>query len=297
MAQSNRPLLVTGASGHLGRRVVELLLERGEKNIIATTRNPAKLSDLAAKGVTVRAADFDDQASLVTAFTGAERVLLISTDALDRPGRRLEQHLNAVAAAAKAGVTHVVYTSLFHPDPDSAVTIAPDHWGTEQALAKSALSWTVLRNSLYTDYLIPSLARAVATGEHVTATGTGGTAYVTREDCARAAAAALASTDTSNKTYDVTGPTVVTQAELAKLASEQTGKPVKNIAVPADGLRAGLTGAGLPAGLVDLLVSFDVAIANGEYASTSTAVKELTGSNPTAPKDFLTREVLLSPGA
>ena len=144
--------LVTGASGHLGQLVITNLLEIHKipaSKIIATTRKPETLAALKAKGVDVRAADFDDTANLVKAFKGATRLLLISTDAMDRPGHRLEQHKNAIAAAEKAGVEHVLYTSLPKPDT-SAILFAPDHVGTEKALADSGLQGgTGLRNNWY----------------------------------------------------------------------------------------------------------------------------------------------------
>ncbi len=184
-------LLITGASGQLGRRVLELLLDAGAGKLIATTRNPEKLAELARRGVVVRKADFDDAASLPAAFAGAGRLLLISTDAVGTPGRRIAQHRAAVDAAVRAGVKHVVYTSLTRPEPGSPVTFASDHYGTEQALAASPLGWTILRNNVYTDFLLRSLPQAVATGKLVAAAGDGGAGYVTREDCARVAAAAL----------------------------------------------------------------------------------------------------------
>ncbi len=192
---------------------------------MAGTRKPEKLADLAARGVTVRQADFENAKELEAALAGADRVLIISTDAIDRPGRRLAQHKAAVAAAVAAGVKHAVYTSMPNPET-SPVVFAPDHLGTEQALKASGLSYTILRNCWYTDFLIPGLAAAVASGKLTTATGNGGAPYVTREDCAQAAAAALASADTSNKTWNITGPESVTYADLAKLASELTGRPV-----------------------------------------------------------------------
>src|SRR5271170_4367258 len=170
---SERTLFVTGASGHLGRRVVELLLETGAANIVAGTRKPEKLADLAARGVVVRPADFEEPKGLRTAFVGVDRVLIISTDAIDRPGRRLAQHQAAVAAAAGAGVKHAVYTSMPNPET-SPVVFAPDHLGTEQALKASGMSWTILRDCWYTDYLVPGLAAAVASGKLVSATGQGG---------------------------------------------------------------------------------------------------------------------------
>jgi NAD(P)H dehydrogenase (quinone) len=280
-------LLITGASGHLGRRVAELLLKAGQHRVVLATRTPAKLADLAARGAVVRAADFDDPASLATAFTGVDRLLLVSTDHLDQPGRRLTQHRAAITAAAAAGVRHLVYTSLLNAVPDSVMSLAPDHAQTEQALAASPLTWTVLRNNLYADNLLPGLGFAVATGQLHTASGTGAISYLTREDCARAAAAALASTETANRTLDLTGPAALTAADIAALTTQITGRTVTHVPVPADGLRAGLTQAGLPAGLVEALVTFDLAAARGELHTVSPAFTQLTGRAPTPVAIFL----------
>jgi NAD(P)H dehydrogenase (quinone) len=288
-----RTLLVTGASGHLGQRVGELLLG-GPDRLVLGTRHPAKLAALAASGAAVRTADFDRSDTLAEAFAGVDRMLLISTDALDRPGRRLRQHLAVVEAAARAGVRHVVYTSLTHPEPDSPVLIAPDHWGTEQALAASGMGYTVLRNNLYTDHLPTSLVAAVASGRLVSAGGTGGIGYVTREDCARAAAAALASKDAGTATLDITGPAVVTRAELAGLVAKLTGRPVEYVPVAPDALRAGMIAAGLPPPVADLLVSFQRAEAMGHLAVATNAVAELTGRPPMSVAAFFAerRELL-----
>jgi NAD(P)H dehydrogenase (quinone) len=160
---AERTLFVTGASGHLGRRVVELLLEKDAGKIVAGTRKPEKLADLEARGVVVRQADFEDPQGLEAALAGVDRVLIISTDAIDRPGRRLAQHRAAVAAAVSAGVKHAVYTSMPNPET-SPVVFAPDHLGTEQALKASGVSHMILRMCWYADFLIPTLAPAVASG-------------------------------------------------------------------------------------------------------------------------------------
>jgi NAD(P)H dehydrogenase (quinone) len=291
-------LLVTGGSGQLGRRVLELLLEAGSGRLIATTRNPEKLADLAIRGVVVRQADFDDAGSLPSAFAGADQLLLISTDAVDKPGRRIAQHRGAVQAAVQAGVKHVVYTSLTRPEPGSPVTFAPDHYGTEQALAASPLGWTILRNNVYTDFLLRALPQAVATGKLVAAAGEGGAGYVTREDCARAAAAALTSQGLDRKILDITGPAVVTHAELAKIASDLTGRPVAYVRAEPEELRKGLLAAGIPEVFADIVVSFDVARAKGTLAVVSDAVAELTGRAPMSVAAFLeTQRVALLPVA
>ncbi|MET0793830.1 MAG: SDR family oxidoreductase [Polyangiaceae bacterium] len=287
---NNGPLLVTGASGHLGRRVVELLASSPQtkgRKLIAVTRSPEKLADFAARGVEVRAGDFDRPATLQAAFAGVERALIISTDALDRPGRRLEQHFAAVNAARSAGVKHVVYTSLTNPDPESAVTLAPDHWGTENAIRESGLGFTVLRNNMYTDYLLMGLPHAVSAGKLVNSYGDGRVSYVTREDCAQAAAAALAASFDGKTVLDISGPAALTQSELASIASEVTGKPVAYLAVSAEVATQNLQGAGLPLPVAQLLVSFETAAKRGQLEVVSAAVRELTGNGPQSVHEFL----------
>ena len=199
-------ILVTGASGQLGKRVVELLLERsGATRIIAATRKPEGLAALKTRGVEVRAADFDDEASLGSAFRGVERALLISTDSLGEPGKRQRQHAAAVKALAAAGVQHVAYTSIINP-VGSLITISVDHATTEVELEKSGLHHTVLRNNVYSDMTLGSLQRALASGKLVNASGAGKVGYVTREDCARIAAAVVSEPPAGNQKLDVTGP-------------------------------------------------------------------------------------------
>ncbi len=296
---SNQPtLLVTGASGHLGQRVLELLLEANAGQIIATTRTPEKLADFAKRGVIVRQADFDDLNGLVEAFKGADRLLLISTDVIGVPGLRIQQHANAVKAAEQAGVSHVVYTSLINTEPGTPVAIAPDHYHTEQALAQSQLGWTVLRNNIYSEMLISTAARAVATGTLASATGDGKAAHVTREDCARAAAAALAAPFTGRRTLDITGPAAHSYAELAQIISQVSGRQVNFVPLTLKTLIGGMEQAGLPRPLAEAYASFDDGVAQGKMNVVSSAVEELTGRAPTSVADFLAsqREAVLSAG-
>lgn len=278
-------LLVTGATGKLGRQVVELLLERNAGPIIATTRTPEKLWDFKKRGVDVRAADFEDEASLVAAFKGADRALLISTDAL---GKRLSQHARAIRVFEKSGVKHVLYTSLPNAEK-SVVSIAPDHAGTEAALAATKLDFTILRNNLYLDLALFTLKGAVAAGQIVDARGSGATAFVTREDCARAAAAALADRSAAGRrTLDVTGPEAVTSDQLAAIVSEIVGKVVAHVSVPVEALVKGMMEHGLPKPMADLYGSFDLAISKGELANATKTVATLTGKPPQSVRDFLT---------
>lgn len=287
---NNQPtLLVTGASGQLGRRVIEILLAaETAATIVATTRTPEKLADLSEQGVVVRQADFNQPASLAEAFSGVDRLLLISTDALGEPGLRLKQHRAAVKAAEAAGVKHVVYTSLVNPGPESAVLFAPDHKGTEDALAESEMGWTVLRNNLYTDLLLGSLSQAVQMGQLFSAAEDGQTAYVTREDCAQAAAAALAADFSGQRTINITGPEALSRTELAELATKLTGTPVTYVPISVESLTENMVAAGLPEPIAATYASIDKAIALGQLALVTDGFEELTGQTPTSIEAFLT---------
>jgi NAD(P)H dehydrogenase (quinone) len=288
MSENTKPtLLVTGASGHLGRRVVELLLEADAGTIIATTRTPDRLADFAARGVTVRHADFDQPETLADAFAGADRLLLISTDALGVPGLRIQQHRSAVQAAERAGVRHVVYTSLPNPGPQSPIALAPDHHATEQALEASKMGWTALRNNIYTEMLLGSLPNAVKMGQLFAAAGDGKVGYVTREDCARAAAAALASSFEGRQVLDVTGPEALSQADIAAIASQLSGREITYVPLTFETLVDNMVNAGLPRPVAEAYASFDKGIAQGVLNVVSSAVQDLTGRAPTRVADFL----------
>lgn len=288
MSENHQPtLLVTGASGHLGRRVIELLLESQNRTVIATTRTPEKLADFSERGVIVRPADFENPASLAEAFAGADRLLLISTDALGVPGQRLNQHRNAIKAAEQAGVSHVVYTSLINPGPDSPVLLAPDHHGTETALAESKMGWTVLRENIYAEVLLGALIQAVQFGGLFNAAANGKAAYITREDCARAAAAALAASFEGHRTLDITGPEALSQAEVAALAGTISGKPLNYVPLELEVLIQNMVNAGLPQPLAEAYASFDTAVAQGKFSVVTNSVEELTGRKPISVAEFL----------
>jgi NAD(P)H dehydrogenase (quinone) len=288
MSQNLKPtLLVTGASGHFGRRAVELLLEANAGTIIATTRTPEKLADFASRGVVVRHADFDQPETLATAFAGADRLLLISTDTMDVPGHRIKQHQDAVQAADRAGVRHVVYTSIVKPNPESPIVVVPDHHATEQALEASKMGWTVLRNNIYAEVLLGGLINAMKLGALYAAAGDGKTGYVTREDCARAAAAALASDFEGRRVLDITGPEALSQADVAAIASKLVGREINYVALPLQALVDNMVGAGLPRPMAEAYASFDTGIEQGFLNVVSSGVQDLTGRSPIRVADFL----------
>lgn len=274
-------LLVTGASGHLGKLVLDALLRRGvaASDIIATTRDPSKLADYAEKGVEVRHADFNDEASLRQAFAGADRLALISTDALDDKGTRIRQHSNAMAAAGAAGVKHIVYTSL--PEAEtSKVIFAPDHRLTEEAIKASGLTYSLLRNTWYQENMFMNLPHVLETGQWYTSAGNGKIAHVAREDCAEAIAAVLASDTVENATYTLTGPELRTTDEIAALASEVTGRPIAVVHLTDEQLAGGMKGAGVPDFLIPTLLSFETATREGQLGALTGDVEKLTGRKP-----------------
>lgn len=291
----NGPFIVTGASGQLGRQVVGHLLEAGAAPIIAVTRNPDKLADLKEKGVEVRQGDFNDPASLGAAFAGGKRILIISTDDLE-PGKRLAAHSNAIAAAKAAGIEHIVYTSLVNPVPESPITFTADHQDTEKLIAETGAGHTILRNNLYTDLLLMSGQQAIAMGQLFAAAGEGRTGYVTRADCARAAAAALMN-ETGQKVLDITGPEAVSQGEIAAILSEIAGKEIPYVPMQAEDLVQAMVANGMPEFMARVFVSFDQAIAAGYLDVVSDDLKALTGRPGQTVRDFLmaSREALLAP--
>ncbi len=275
-----RTLLVTGASGQLGRRVIDLLIESHAGRVIAATRTPDKVADLALHGAEVRVVNFDNPVSLDAAFAGVRRLLLISTDDMTEPVRRLEQHRNIIEAAVRCGVQHIVYTSIAQALPDSALAATLDHRETERLLAATKLGWTILRKNIYAETLLPSLTHALTTGQWRTAAGEGAAAYVTREDCAQATAAALAGAFDGRRTLDITGPMAVTHGMIARWVMETTGKPLVHVPVDEAEARANWIDAGVLVPVAAVMTTLDVGIAKGEFARASRVVAELAGRPP-----------------
>jgi NAD(P)H dehydrogenase (quinone) len=260
---------VTGASGHLGQLVAAgLTAAAGPGEVVLITRSPDAVA--AQPGTTVRLGDFTRPETLDHAFAEIETLLLISTDTV---GVRLEQHRAAIVAAARAGVGRILYTSVPNPVAGNLAFVVPDHAGTEAALRESGTAWTALRNNLYAHMQLPGIQRAAATGRFVTNQGDGRAAYVTREDCAAAAVAAMLQGGLENQAFDVTGPEALSAADLAALAGEE----VAVVPVTDDEYVAGLVAANLPEPLARGLASFGAGIREGYFAEVTNVVGDLTG--------------------
>lgn len=276
-------LIVSGASGQLGALVVEELLARGAdpRDLILVSRTPEELASYAERGAATRFGDFTQPESLPAAYEGGTRMLLISISA--GPDNRPQLHRNAIEAARAVGVRHIVYTSTVDADnQDVRALSAAMHRETEQILRDSGVAWTMLRNHLYADNIVSQAQRMVAEGRVVAQPDEIPTAYVTREDCAAAAAAVLLTPGHEGRVYDITGPQAVLRSDIARIASEVTGRPVEIV--------RGLGGEPQASGAIAGFASFAV---------TSDAVATLTGRPATSIEALLqrNRELLLQPAA
>ena len=268
-------LLVTGTSGHLGRLVVEALLERGvpASDVVATARNVDDVADLAARGVVVRRADYTDPASLKEAFAGVDRALLVSSSAV---GARLDQHRNVITAAAEAGIDLLGYTSITHADT-SSMLLAGEHLATEKLLAESGLPIVLLRNSWYLENYTGQIPVALEHGAVLGAAGEGRVSAATRADYAAAAAAVLADGDHAGRVYELGGDTAFTLAEYAAELAAASGRAVAYQDLSTEDYAAALVAAGLPEGYAQVLADSDRGLAAGDLFTDSGDLSRLTG--------------------
>ena len=280
-------LLVTGASGHLGRLVLGHLLDTlavDPSRIIATSRSPAQLEAFAARDVSVRSADFARPETLPAAFAGADRLLLIRTTSV---GSRLPEHQAAIDAAVAAGVRHVLYTSIPNPvTPD--LLVVHDHAKTEQALAASALpGWTALRNNWYFENLSLAIPQLLQSGQWFYASGEGRIAYIARSDLARAAATALANGGEGKTALTLGGARAYSVPELAALIGGALGREITPIPVTVQQLEQGMVAAGLPAPMAAVLASAELHIGAGHLGDVSDDYQVLTGVEPQSLESWL----------
>jgi NAD(P)H dehydrogenase (quinone) len=280
-------VIVTGASGQLGRLVTQRLLEYvAPAQVILVTRRPEALADLTQRGAEVRYGDFDEPASLVGAFSGGDRMLLISTPTI---GRRIEQHRAAIEGAAAVGVSHIVYTSLTNPvagHPTGAV--ADEHRETEELLRDGDVPWTILRNAAYAELQVPLGAIAIAYGKLATNASHGRVAPISRGDCAVAAVTVLmADGQHAERTYEITGSQALTQHDIALLLTEISGHRVNVIPLSDRKLLWGLGRLGTPKPMARAIVQLGVAVREGYFDVVDSAFETVTGRPPRSLRDVL----------
>ncbi|MPY85207.1 MAG: NAD(P)H-binding protein [Actinophytocola sp.] len=274
-------IVVTGATGHLGRLVVAALLERGvpAADIVATGRATDKIADLAEGGVRVATTDFDDPASLRAAYAGADRVLLISGTDI---GRRPEQHRNAIEAARDEGVRLLAYTSIANADV-SRMTLAADHQATEAILRESGVPFALLRNGWYLENYTAQLPAVLSHGALFGSAGDGKISAAARADYAVAAAVVLTGDGHEGKVYELGGDQAFTLADLAQEIASASGQDVEYRDLPVEEYIRVLVQAGLPEGYAVVLADSDLGIARGELEVTSGDLSRLIGRPTTSP--------------
>ncbi|MDA5543445.1 SDR family oxidoreductase [Yersinia rochesterensis] len=272
-------IAVTGATGQLGRLVINALLKKvPASEIIAAVRSPEKASDLAALGVQVLKADYSQPATLETAFQGVDKLLLISSSEV---GQRIAQHTAVINAAKKAGVKLLAYTSLLHADK-STLGLGEEHRATEELLRDSGVPVVLLRNGWYTENYAASIAPALAHGAFIGAVADGRIASAAREDYAEAAATVLTQENQAGKVYELAGDDSYTLAEFTAEIARQSGKPVVYKNLSETDFKQALIGAGLPDGFASLLADSDAGAAKGGLFDDSHTLSKLIG-RPTTP--------------
>ena len=278
-------IVVTAANGKLGTKVIEqLLAKKTGEEIIAGVRDPSKGANL---GTKVVHADYSKPETLDAAFKGADKVLLISSNDV---GHRLEHHQAAIAAAKKAGVKLIAYTSILHA-AESKLLLAHDHQQTEKAIKESGIPYVFLRNGWYIENQTDSLANSIHAGAFIGASGNGKIAAATRDDFAAAAVAVLTTPGHENKIYELAGDTAYSAAELAAEVSKQLGKTLPYNDLPQDKYSEILQSFGLPKGFADVLADADANVAKGELEDSSGDLHRLIG-RATTPYETVVKEAL-----
>jgi len=272
-------IAITGATGQLGRLVINALLKKvPASEIIAVVRSPEKAQDLQALGVALRTADYNQPQTLHSAFAGVQKVLLISSSEV---GQREAQHRAVIDAAKAAGVSFIAYTSLLHADT-SPLGLGVEHRATEALLQASGIPYALLRNGWYSENYAASIAPALAHHAFIGAAGNGRIASAAREDYAAAAAEVISRDDQAGKMYELAGDDSYTLAEFSAEIARQSGEQVEYVNLPPEEFSAALIGAGLPAPLAELLADSDAGAAQGALFDDSHTLSKLIG-RPTTP--------------
>ncbi|HEI9768025.1 MAG: SDR family oxidoreductase [Morganella morganii] len=267
-------IAITGATGLLGQHVIENLLQTVPAGqIVAIVRNPAKGASLSRKGISVRQADYNDEASLIRALQGVEKLLLISSSEI---GQRVTQHRNVINAAKSANVKFIAYTSLLHADT-SPLSLHTEHVETEKMLADSGILYTLLRNGWYTENYLASVPAALEHGVFIGAAGDGKIASAARADYAAVAARVISEDGHAGKVYELAGDEAWTLSHLAKELTEQSGKNVVYQNLSQADFVAALKNAGLPDKLSEMLADSDIGASEGGLFDDSHTLSKLIG--------------------
>ena len=290
-------IIVTGATGQLGRAIVEKLVKHvPAEQVGASVRDLGKAAGLVELGVRVRQGDFADPASLKHSFEGATQLLLVSSNAGAHGGDPLSQHRTAISAARNAGARRIVYTSHMGASGSSAFPPMRDHAATEEMLRQSGMAWTALRNGFYASSGIALMGDALETGS-IEAPADGKVSWTAHADLAEAAAIILADEGSyEGPTPPLTGPEALDLDDFAGIASALRGSPVRRQTLPDEELRARMAARGAPARAADVVLGLYAASRNGEFASVDPALEELLGRRLASVRDLLAEKVRAGSG-
>jgi len=278
-------IAITGATGQLGHIIISKLIEKvGATQLVALVRNTAKATDL---GVEARTFDYNKPETLVPALQNIDKLILVSGSEV---GQRAQQHANVIEAAKKAGVKHIIYTSLLHAD-SSTLSLAPEHLETEANIKSSGISYTILRNSWYTENYTGSVAGALAGGAFIGSAGDGKIASAARKDYAEAAVVVATTDGQEGKTYELAGDSYYTLTDLAAEISKQTGKniPYKNL--PESQYAEILKSFGIPEGMAQAIAGWDVSASKNDLFDDGKQLSQLIG-HATTPLSEMVAEAL-----
>lgn len=283
-------ILITGATGNLGKEVVNFLLKKvDKKEVVALARNESKASDLVAKGVEVRIGDYDNYPSLVKAFSGIDKLYFVSGSDVVKRGA---QHKNVVKAAKECGVKHVVYTSFQRTNETASspiAMVARVHLDTEQMLKESGMAYTILKHTLYLDMLPLFMGdKVLQSGTIFLPAGEGKVSYALRKDLAEAAANILHSNGHENKIYEFSASTSISFKEIAAVLTDLSGKTIKYVSPSQEEFQQAMSNAGVPAEIIGTVAAFCGGIKQGEFDHPAATLTEILQREPVTVKDYLT---------
>lgn len=282
-------ILVTGATGNLGKQTVQFLAAKtNPSNIVALVRDESKATDLKKLGVEIRIGNYDDTESLKVAFSGVDKLFFVSASDIEK---RLPQHKNVLEAAKESNINHIVYTSFIRKNESESspiAAVAEAHVFTEDFLLKSGIDYTILQNTLYMDFAPFFMGDKVLEHKMVyLPSGDGKVAFLLRSEMAEIAANILTSEGHENKIYTISSEAAYSYGDIANMISEITGKDIKFVSPPVDEFVKTMQKAGVPEEMIGMSVGFAQAIENGEFETVNPEISKLLGRKPVTMKDFL----------
>ncbi|WP_017730889.1 SDR family oxidoreductase [Nafulsella turpanensis] len=279
-------LLITGASGNLGKSTIDFLLKHLQpEQVGAMVRNPDKAGALTSRNVPLRQADYEDYPSLQKVFEGVEKLLFISTSVTGE--ERTRQHSNVVKAAHEAGIRHIYYTSIVNPSADATFGATPGHFETEKAIKETGITYTFFRNNLYLDLLPDIAGNAVESGSLYFAGGEQRAGFVLREDIAEAIAKVILRKEQESQVYTISAPQTYSFYDVAVALSKAANKPVKYIPISTDYMRKSMKDAQVPAPVIDISTNMADALQKGEFDYPDNTLRSILQREPVDVETFL----------